>query len=70
MHYCIEKVKPKAKVKLASDSIRMRSIATKRLLENADHDQILDDDLRLQAKRDKKNWDKGSKVDADSVEKP
>ena len=63
VHYCIEKVKPKPKVKLASDSLSMRSIATKRLLDNATHDQILDDDLRLQAKRDKKNWDKSGKVD-------
>ena len=67
VHYCIEKVMPKPKVKLASDSIRMRSIASKRLLENADHDQILDDDLRLQAKGDKKNWEKGGKVDGDSL---
>ena len=72
MHYCIEKVKPKPKAKLASDSLSMRSIATKRLLENATHAQILDDDLRLQAKRDKKNWDQGGKVDsiAGSFKKP
>ena len=70
MHYCIEKVKLKPKVKLASDSLSMRSIASKRLLENANHEQILDDDLRLQAKRDKQNWDKGSKVHADAFKRP
>ena len=62
VHYCIEKVMPKPKVKLASDSLSMRSIATKRLLDNVTHGQILDDDLRLQAKRDKQNWDKSRKV--------
>ena len=56
-------MRPTFKVKLASDSLSMRSIATKRLLDNATHDQILDDDLRLRAKRDKKNWDKSGKVD-------
>ena len=70
VHYCIEKVKPKPKVKLASDSLSMRSIASKRLLENANHEQILDDDLRLQAKRDKQNWNKGSKVHADAFKRP
>ena len=64
VHYCIEKVKPKPKDKLASESINMKSISAKRLLENASHEQILDDDLRIQAKRDKKNWTKGEKVDS------
>ena len=58
MHYCIVKVKPK-KDKLTSDSLNMRGLAAKRLLENATHDKILDDDLRIQAKRDKTNWIKG-----------
>ena len=62
MHYCIVKVKPK-KDKLTSNSLNMRGLAAKRLLENATHDQILDDDLRIQAKRDKKNWIKGEKMD-------
>ena len=62
MHYCIVKVKPK-KDKLESDSLSMRGLAAKRLLENAIHDQLLDDDLRIQAKRDKTNWIKGGKMD-------
>ena len=34
---------------------------TKRLLANATYEQLLDDDLRVQAKRDKKNWEKDDK---------
>ena len=70
VHYCTVKVKPKPDDKRSSDSINMRSMASKRLLENADHDQILDDDLRLQAKRDRKNWMKGEKASSDSLKKP
>ena len=72
MHYCTVKVKPKPKVKLASDSLNMRGLAAKRPLENATHDQILDDDLRIQAKRDKTNWMKGDKLDnnVDPINKP
>jgi hypothetical protein len=65
VHYCTIKVKPKPKVKLTSDSLNMRGLAAKRLLENATHDQILDDDLRIQAKRDKRNWIKGEKIISD-----
>ena len=44
----------------------------KRLLENASHEQILDDDLRIQAQRDKTNWITGEKADsnADQLNKP
>ena len=65
MHYYTIKVKPKPKEKLTSDSLNMRGLAAKRLLENATHDQILDDDLRIQAKRDKRNWIKGEKIISD-----
>ena len=65
MHYCTEKVKPKSKDKLASASgnIGGRKAINQRLLENATYDQLLDDDLRTQAKRDKKNWIKDDKLD-------
>ena len=65
-------MKPKPKDKLASDSRTMRSITAKRLLENATHDQILDDDLRIKAKRDKTNWMKGEQMDSnvDPFNKP
>ena len=58
-------MKPK-KDKLASDSLNIRGLAAKRLLENATHDQILDDDLRIQAKRDKKNWMEENKLGTNS----
>ena len=64
MHYCTGKVKPKAKDKLASDSASLegRKTISKRLLSNASYDALLDDDLSLQAKRDKKNLEKDNEL--------
>ena len=65
MHYCTQKVKPE-KDKPQSDSRNMGSgkAITKRLLANATYEQLLDDDLRVQAKRDKKNWERDDKQDS------
>ena len=45
---------------------------SKRLLSNAPYEQLLDDDLRVQAKRDKKNWERDDKQDKhnDPAKKP
>ena len=68
VHHCAEKVKPKAKDKLASDSgiTGGRKMTNKRSLENASYDELLDDDLRIQAKRDKKNWMEDNKLGTNS----
>ena len=65
VHYCTQKVKPE-KDKPQSDSRNMGSgkAITKRLLANATYEQLLDDDLRVQAKRDKKNWERDDKQDS------
>ena len=57
-------MKPKAKDKLASDSASLegRKTISKRLLSNASYDALLDDDLSLQAKRDKKNLEKDNEL--------
>jgi hypothetical protein len=68
VHHCAEKIKPKAKDKLASDSgiTGGRKMTNKRSLENASYDELLDDDLRIQAKRDKKNWMEDNKLGTNS----
>ena len=64
VHYCTQKVKP-PKDKPQSDSRQMggEKAISKRLLSNATYEQLLDDDLRVQAKRDKKNSERDDKQD-------
>ena len=64
MHYCIVKVKPtvKAKLRSASNNEGGGKANSKRLLSNASFNELLDDDLRTQAKRARK-LDRDDKVD-------
>ena len=64
MHYCTVKVKPTVEVKLrsASNNEGGGKANSKRLLSNASFNELLDDDLRTQAKR-AKQLDRDDKVD-------